>query len=86
MTTTAIREKLYDYIKAADDKQLKAIFGLFEKQQAPEHDWYQDKEFVAELDERVRRYDAGIEPGFSVEETKETLHQMKSDYLKGAKQ
>jgi hypothetical protein len=85
MTTTAIREKLYHYIKEADDKQVKAIYSLLEDQMAPAYDWAQDKEFVAELDERVRRYDAGIDPGFSVEETRVALQQMKQDYLAGSK-
>ncbi len=67
MTTTAIREKLNDYIKTADERQLKAIYNLFEDQMAPAYDWSADEDFVAELDERVRKYEAGIEPGFSVE-------------------
>ena len=34
-------------------------------------------EFVAELDERVRRYEAGTDPAFSVEEARSSLSQMK---------
>jgi hypothetical protein len=70
MTTAAIRERLYDYIRVADDKKVKAIYALLEDQVAPAWEWSQDEEFVAELNERVRRYEAGIDPSFSLEEVK----------------
>jgi hypothetical protein len=37
---------------------------------------------MAELDERVRRYETGIDPAFSIEETKSSLQEMKNEYLK----
>ena len=30
MTTSLVREKLYDYIRVADDKKIKAIFMMLE--------------------------------------------------------
>ena len=72
MTVTAIREKLHDYINTADDKQIQAIYNLFEDQMVNEpYDWSNDKEFVAELDERVRRYEAGIDKRYTLEEIEE---------------
>jgi hypothetical protein len=51
MTTAAIRERLYDYIRVADDKKVKAIYTLLEDQIiAEKFDWSQDADF-AELDE-----------------------------------
>ena len=32
MTTAAIREKLHEYIRVADDKKLKAIYTLLENE------------------------------------------------------
>ncbi len=84
MTTTIIRERLYDYIRAADDKKVKAIYALLEDQIAPKSHWSEDEEFVAELDERVRRYEAGIDPGFSVEEARSSLNEMKKEYFKSS--
>ena len=80
MTTTAIRERLYDYIKAADDKKIKAIYTLLEDQMVRKYEWSEDKEFIAELNERVSRYEAGIDPGFSIEEARLSLNEMKAEY------
>lgn len=85
MTTTTIRKRLTDYIKVADDKKIEAIYTLLEDQIVPGHHWSDDEEFVAELDERVRRYEAGIDPGFSIEEAKLSLNEMKEEYLKASK-
>ncbi|HEX3383999.1 MAG TPA: hypothetical protein VHS53_02365 [Mucilaginibacter sp.] len=85
MTTAAIREKLRNYISVADDKKIKAIYTLLEEQIAPAVDWSDDEEFVAELDERVRRYEAGIDRGYSIEETKALLEEMKTEYRKNSK-
>lgn len=79
MTTTAIREKLYEYIKEADDQKIKNLYSIFEDQMAPAVDWSEDEEFVAELDERVRRYEEGIDPSYSIEEVKEFLKQARKD-------
>jgi hypothetical protein len=82
MTTTVIRERLYDYIRVADDKKIEAIYTLPEDQIIPGNHWSEDEEVVAELDERVRRYEAGIDPAFSVEEARSSLNEMKKEYLK----
>ncbi len=70
MTTTAIREKLHNYIDSADDERIKNIYDLFEDQLAPVINWYEDEEFVAELDERLRKMQEGIDRGYSWDEVK----------------
>jgi hypothetical protein len=78
MTTAAIRERLHDYISAADDKQIKAIYTILEDKIVNEpFDWSKDEEFVAELDERVRRYEAGIDKGHTWEELEASIAEMK---------
>ena len=77
MTVAAIREKLFDYIKVADDKKIKAIYTLLEDQMVKEYDWSQDEDFVAELDERVRRYEAGIDRGYTWDEVEASIVEMK---------
>jgi hypothetical protein len=83
MTTTAIREKLHNYISIADDKKIKAIYTLLEEQIKPVSHWSDDDDFVADLDERVRRYEAGIDPSFSLAEVKAELEKLDEQVLKG---
>jgi hypothetical protein len=79
MTTTAIREKLYSYIKEVDDDKIKNIYSLFEDQITPAVDWSEDEEFVAELNDRVRRVEEGIDKGVSMDEVKATLAKLKEE-------
>ena len=80
MTTAAIREKLYGYIRDVDDKKIKAIYALFEDQIAPAVDWSEDEEFVAELDERVRRHEAGIDRAHTWDELEASIEELKKTH------
>jgi hypothetical protein len=79
MTTTAIREKLYGYIREADDDKIKNIYEIFEDQMAPAVDWSEDEEFVAELNDRVRRLEEGLDKGVSMDEVKAGLKRLKDE-------
>ena len=68
MEANELREKLTEYIKVADEKKLEAIYTLLEDDIENEYKWYEDAAFVGELDERVRKYDSGEEPGYTEEE------------------
>jgi len=59
--------------------------ALPDNQINPKSNWSEDKEFVAELHDRVRRYEAGSDSGFSIEAARETLNVMKEEYRKGPK-
>ena len=77
MTTKAIREKLQEYIKTADDKKIKAIFTLVESDIEEKYNWWEDEEFVTELDERVQNCIDGTEKGFTLEELDEEIKSRK---------
>jgi hypothetical protein len=79
MTTTVIRKKLQEYIKTADDKKIKAIFTLVESDLNSAQNWWEDKDFVAELNDRVKRYEEGIDIAFTFEEVKEEILRLKSN-------
>lgn len=79
MTTAAIRERLYDYIRKADDDRIKNIYALFEAQMTSAVEWSEDEEFVAELNDRVRRWEAGIDRSYSLEGVKAELAQLKAE-------
>ena len=52
ITTLGIREKLYDFIRIADDKKVKAIYMMLEDEITEEIEWWKNNEFIDELDRR----------------------------------
>jgi len=58
MTTIAIRKKLANYMKVADDKKIKAMYALFEDEIEQQEMEYTN-EFKAELDRRYEYYKHG---------------------------
>jgi hypothetical protein len=79
MTTTAIRERLYGFIKEADDDKIRNIYDLFEDQMTPAVDWSEDEEVVSELNERVKRWEEGTDKGVSLDEVKASLIRLKEE-------
>lgn len=72
MTTTAIRQKLYEYIRVADDKKVKAIFTIVEDDIA-DFEWINDKEFLAELERRSNEYKSGKIKGIPWDEARKQI-------------
>jgi hypothetical protein len=71
MTTAAIREKLHDFINTADDKQVKAVYSIFEDEIAKEeYDHWKDEDFLKELKTRLDDIEKGNDEGLSWEEVK----------------
>lgn len=69
MTTTAIRKKLADYLKIADDKKVKAIYTMVEDEiTTGENNW--DANFIKELNRRSRQFKNDSAKTYSWEETK----------------
>ena len=69
MTTTAIRKKLANYLKVADEKKIKAIYTIVEDDiSTAENDW--DKDFIKELNRRSRQFRNSTAKTFTWEETK----------------
>ena len=59
MTTAAIRQKLYEYIRFADDKKVKAIYTVVADDVAKTSEWWEDRKLL----EKVKRTDADMESG-----------------------
>ncbi len=70
MTATAIRQKLYEYIRVAEDKKVKAIYTMLEEEIEEEYDHWNDKAFIGELDRRSADYKNGRVKGMSWEEAR----------------
>jgi hypothetical protein len=70
MTTTAIREKLVNYLQIADEKKIKAIYTMVEDEiNTIENDW--DDDFIKEMEARRKSYLDGTAKTYTWEETKQ---------------
>jgi len=65
MNAAAIRDKLYDYIRVADDKKIKAIYMMLEDEIAEETEWWKNAAFVAELEKEYTEWESGKDKGYS---------------------
>ncbi|MDQ6756106.1 MAG: addiction module protein [Bacteroidota bacterium] len=77
MSNTAIRNKLYDYIRVADDKKLKAIYNLLENDIEQTNEWWKDKQFIQELDSRYNALENGSDKGVTVEQLEQTISKLR---------
>jgi hypothetical protein len=62
--------------------KIKNIYDLFEDQMSPIVDWSEDEDFVADLNDRVSRWEEGIDKGIPLDEFKASLERMKNGHLK----
>ena len=69
MKAVLIKEKLHHYIETAGDKKLKAIYAIVEGDiQEPAKVW-EDKNFIAGLEQREKAYKNGTAKMFSLAES-----------------
>jgi hypothetical protein len=73
MNTSTIRDRLYDYIRVADDKKIKAIYMMLEDDIAEEAEWWNSQGFVSELEKEYNAWDSGKEKGYSLENIKSEI-------------
>ena len=59
MTTAAIRQKMYEDIRFADDKKVKAIYTIVAEEADEINEWWADKQLL----EKVKQADADLENG-----------------------
>jgi len=52
METATIRKRLSEYIKVADEEQVRAIYTIVEKEIEFNYEWWNDDEMLSELDYR----------------------------------
>ncbi|MBS1917335.1 MAG: hypothetical protein JST87_13740 [Bacteroidetes bacterium] len=80
MTTTAIRKKLQDYIRVADERKLKAIYTILEDQISGD-EWWKNKSLVKELDARYNNLQSGKDNGASVSKLKINIDKLQKKIL-----
>ena len=69
MSTIEIRQKLFEYIRVADDKKVKAIYTIIENEIEEETDIWTD-DFLEELKRRTADIESGKVTGLSWQEVK----------------
>lgn len=74
MNAAAIRDRLYDYIRVADDKKIKAIYMMLEDDISDEAEWWNNPVFVAELEKEYEAWDTGKEKGYSLADVKAEIN------------
>jgi hypothetical protein len=77
MTVAAVREKLYDYIRVADDKKIKAIYTMLEDDMTEQLRWWNDNTLVQELDSRYKAWENGSAKAYSLAEVEASIEQLK---------
>jgi len=78
MNTDVIRDRLYDYIRVADDKKIKAIYMMLEDDIAEETEWWNNPKLVAELEKEYEAWDAGKDKGYSLADIKTEIASRKA--------
>ena len=75
MTAISIRQKLYDYIRVAEDRKVKAIYTILEEEINESTTEYSD-ELKAELDKRYASYKSGKSKMVTAEESKKRINKI----------
>lgn len=75
--TLTIRHKLYDFIRVADDKKLYAIYHLPENEIEQTQEWWKDKLFTTELDNRYLAMEKGTDKGFTLDEVETSISKLR---------
>lgn len=71
MATTAIGVRLYDYIRYAGEKKVKAIYTMVDDEINEQINSWEDKDFLKELDMRLDEYESGNVKTSTWEEVKQ---------------
>ena len=77
MSAVTIREKLYDYIRFADEKKVRAIYTMVEGEISEELNLWDDPAFLNELDQRLAEYESGKVKGSTWSEVKAKAQALK---------
>jgi hypothetical protein len=82
MKASAIRNRLYDYIRVADDKKLKAIYTMLEGEIGDELSWWEDKNLLKSFDDDYKNWKSGKTKGYSVNEVVASIDSLRAKRLK----
>lgn len=75
--SASIRHKLYDYIRVADDKKLKAIYNLLEEEIEQINEWWKNQQLIEEFDKRYQALENGDDKGFTLEQLQQSVGKLR---------
>jgi len=73
MNTTDIRKKLAEYINIADDKQVKVLYTIVEREINEMDQWRNNKHLIEELNSRSADLKSGKDKGIEWEKLKKKI-------------
>ncbi len=75
MTIAAIRQKMYEYIRFADEKKVKAIYTIVADEANEINEWWEDKKLLEKIRATDADMESGVDKGISWPEAKKQLLQ-----------
>ena len=66
------------YIRVADDKKIKAIYTMLEGEIGNEIEWWQNNDFLKELEDDHKDWKNGKARGYTLEEVNESIEQLRA--------
>jgi hypothetical protein len=63
MTAATIRQKMYEYIRFADDKKIRAIYTIVADEMNETSNWWEDKQLLEKVAEADADMESGKDPG-----------------------
>ncbi len=75
-TALSIRNKLFDYIRVADNKKLNAIYNLLEDEIEQTNEWGKDKQTIKELGNRFQALENGADKGYTISELQKSIEKL----------
>lgn len=75
-TALSIRNKLFDYIRVADNKKLNAIYNLLEDEIEQTNEWGKDKQTIKELGNRFQVLENGADKGYTISELQKSIEKL----------
>lgn len=73
MNTETIRERLYDYIRVADDKKIKAIYTILEDTISEKVEWWENNHILGEFQKRYDAWNTGKEKGYTMSDIEKDI-------------
>ena len=73
------RNKLYSYLRVADEKKINAIYALLEEEIEQTNKWWEDKKFLAELDSRDKSLASGKDKGITIRQARKTVDTLRNE-------